>query len=332
MSTVWNGSTLRDNYCQENGFTDTTSKARTLRYMNEIQKDIASGFDWPNLKFKLKKLIASDSQGIDISPQIPSAPSVAASAGGALTADSACLIKVTFVLFDEAGEEYSSIESQPSVASSSVTPTGANLTLTLTAIDTYDGSTTVKPTTIHRRIYLKQGTSDYLLSKTLEDNTTTTTTIAANPSSTIEPPEFSMVDHLADEDPIIQASGIFLVQENLDEILKWDPNLSATGTPRYYARVSPTKIFLYPRPSAELTISYWVFRRPSRIFADSDRAIQLDPSLETVLQVGTDFRWFKYKQESDWPEMRELYNQMKSEARNEKVQTGGQSLRIKVVY
>lgn len=331
MSSALNGSTLRDNYCQENGFTDTTSKARTLRYMNEIQKDISAGVDWPNLKFKLKKLIASGSQEVDISPQIPSAPTVAASAGGALTADSACLVKVSFVVFDESGEEYGSIESQPSDASSSVTPTGTDLTLSLSAIDTYDGSTSVKPATIHRRIYLKQGTGDYVLAKTLEDNTTTSTTIAANPTSTIEPPEFSMVDHMSDEDPIIEASGRFLEQVKLDDILKWDPNLSSSGTPQYYARVSPTKILIYPKTSSSLTLSYWAFRRPSRIFADSDRPIQLDPSLELLLQAGVDWKWFKYKQEADWYSMYELYERMK-EAAILKVKTGGQFHRIKVVY
>lgn len=332
MSSEWNGETLRDNYCRENGFTDDTSKARTLRYMNEIQKDIASGFEWPNLKFKMKKLIASDKQEVDLSPQIPSAPTVAASTGGALTADSACLLKVTFVLFDEAGEEYQSIESQPSAVSSSVTPTGTDLTLTITNLDTYDGSTSVKPTTIHRRIYLSQGAGIYKLAKTIEDNTTTSTTIAADPSSTIEPPEFSMVDHVADEDILIEESGRYLEQLKLSEIMEWDPNLSSTGTPQYYARVSPTKIFLYPRPSADITLSYWVFRRPSRMFAEASRSIQLDPSLETLLHVGTDWKWFKYRQDSDWTDMLQTYDELKQQSRGEKVQVGGQSLRVKVVY
>lgn len=333
MSSVWNGETLRDNYCRENGFTDDTSKARTLRYLNEIQKDIASGFDWPNLKFKLKKEIASGGQEVDVSPQVPSAPTLALLAGGTLTAASACLVKVTFVLFDEASEDYQSIESYPSAASNSVTPTdGVDQSLTITGIDTYDGSTSVKPTTIHRRIYLKQGTGDYVLAKTIEDNTTTTTTITANPSSTVEPPEFSMVDHLADEDPIIEASGRFLTQEKLDEILKWDPNLTATGTPEYYARISPTKIFLYPRPSAALTLSYWVYRRPSRIFADATRVIQLDPSLEILLNTGVNWKWDQYKKDSDWFDQYKLYEEMKQISRGEKVQTGGQYMRVKVVY
>lgn len=331
MSSNWNGSALRTNLSQEAGFTDSTSLARTLRYINEIQEDIASAYFWPNLKFKMKKLIAASTQEVDLSPQIPSAPTLAALAGGSLTADSACLVKVTFVLFDESGREFSSIESEPSAVSNSVTPTGANLSLTVSAIDTYDGSTSVKPTTIHRRIYLSQAAGDYKLAKTIEDNTTTTTTITANQTSTIEPPDQSMIEMLSHEDPIIELSGRTLYQEKLDNILKYDPNLSSSGTPIYYARVAPNKIILYPKPSAELTLSYWVRRRPSRIFAEADRAVQLDPALKNVLNMGVAWKWDFYKRDQDHPLTFDQYDAMKSKAINDKGKTGGQFSTVKVV-
>jgi hypothetical protein len=331
MSSVWNGSTLQTNLSRDAGFTDSTSLARTLRFLNEVQRDIGS-INWPNLKFKMKKQVSASEQEVDISPQIPSAPTVIISAGGSLTADSECLVKITFVLFDEAGQEYSSIESEPSTSSSSVTPTGSDLTLSLSAIDTYDGSTSVKPATIHRRIYLKQGSGDYKLAKTLTDNTTTTTTITSNPSSTVEPPETSMVQNMADEDPIIELSGRILTQVKLEEILQYDPNLSrSSNTPVQYARISPTKIILYPKPSAAFTLSYWVFRRPSRIFAETDRAIQISPDLETLLQVGVAWKWDFYKRDEDWPSTKNLYDQMKSDAKAEKVKRGGQFSKVKVV-
>lgn len=331
MSSNWNGSALRTVYTNDAGFTDSTSLARTLRFMNEIQKDICTGKFWPNLRMKLKKEIASGIQELDISPQIPSAPTIAITAGGALTADSACYVKVTFAIFDESGKEINSIESEPSVASNTVTPTGSDLTLSLSAIDTYDGLTTVRPTTIHRRIYLKQGTGDYVLAKTLEDNTTTTTTVAANSTSTIEPPELSLVEQMAGEDPVIEASGVKLALCKLDEILAYDPNLSSTGTPAYYARISPTKIFLYPRPSAATTISYWVHKHPARIFADTGRAIQLDSSLETVFSLGVAWKWDHYKRDQDWTTSYSFYEDMKEKARGEKVKIGGQAPKVKVV-
>lgn len=331
MSSTWNGSALRTNYTQEAGFSDSSSLARTLRYMNEIQKDISSGFNWPNLKFKMKKLVSANEQEIDLSPHIPSALTLAALAGGSLTTAVACTAKVTFVLFDEAGKEYGSIESEPGVASNSITPATTDLSLTVSAIPLYSGSTSVKPTTIHRRIYLKQGTGDYLLAKTIEDNTSVTTTITANPSSTIEPPENSMVDRMSSESPFVELNGRTLTEVKLEDILQFDPNLSTSGTPDCYARISPSKIFVYPKPSASFTLSYWVYRRPSRIFADTDRAIQLDPSLESVFEVGVNWKWYKYKQEGDWKFMFELYERMKSDAKQEKVKTNGQAMKVKVV-
>lgn len=332
MSSTYNGSALRTRHAQKFGYTDTTSLARVLEWMNEIQDEITIGHKWANLKSKLKKLIASGEQEIDISPQVPSAPTLALLAGGTLTAASACYVKVTFVLFDESGKEYNSIESEPSLASNTVTPTdGVDQSLTITGIDAYDGSTSVKPTTIHRRIYLKQGAGDYVLSKTLEDNTTTTTTITANPSSTIEPPEFSMVDHMSHEAPLIEANGRTLVEASLDNILRSDPGLTATGTPTYYARVSKTKIMLYPRPSASLTLSYWVFRKPARIFADTDRAIQLDPSLKTVLDAGVTWKGYEYKDSDGVEGKLSNYAAIKSDALFNKANTGGQFHSVKVV-
>lgn len=299
--------------------------------MNEVQKDLCSSHRWANLKFKMKKEVAIGVQELDVSPQIPSAPTLALLAGGSITADSAVYVKVTFVLFDETGKELGSIESEPSVASNTVTPTGANLSLTLTALDLYDGSTSVKPITIHRRIYLKVGSGDYILNKTIEDNTTTTTTITAETTSTIEPPEQSMIDVMGVEDPVIQLSSINLNEIKMEDVLRTDPGLSATGTPQSYVRISPTRIFLYPRPSVAITLSYWVYKRPAKMFADTDRAIQIDPDLEAVFEIGVDWKWFKYKQDGDWINMFNLYKELKTEAINDKVKTGGLATTIKRV-
>lgn len=331
MSSTWNGSALRTRYSQKYGLTDTTSLARILEWMNEIQDDIGTSFKWSFLKFKMKKYIAASTQEVDISPQIPGAPVLALLAGGALTADSAVYLKTTFVLFDEAGREYSSLESEPSIASNTVTPTGANLSLTVTDIDLYDGSTSVTPTTIHRRLYLKQGSGDYVLAKTIEDNTTVTTTITANSSSTIEPPDYSLVECMSGEDPFIQLSGRTLCEVKLDDILKYDPNLTSSGTPSSYARVSPNKIILYPKPSVALTLSYWVYRRPARIFADTSRVMQIPHTLKTVLDAGITWKGYEYK-DSDGQETKlSNYEVLRDKAGALKSRTGGQAMRIKVV-
>jgi hypothetical protein len=331
MSSTWNGSALRTRYSQKYGLSDTTSLARILEWMNEIQSDICSSHKWSFLKFKMKKYVAASVNEIDISPQTPSAPTIALLAGGSMTADSAVYVKVTFVLFDESGKEYKSIESEASDASNTVTPTGADLSLTLTNIDTYDGLATVKPATIHRRIYLKTGNGDYYLSKTLTDNTTTTTTITSTTSSTIEPPYHSMIEHMTGEDPVIEASGYALIESKLDDIMKYDPGLSASGTPQYYARISPTSIFIYPKSSAAFTLSYWAKRIPARIFADSDRAIQMPPVLSTVMDAGVTWKGYEYKDLDGQETKLSNYEALKDKAGAEKSLTGGQSLKVKVV-
>lgn len=331
MSSTWNGSALQTRFAGKHGFTDTTSLARILEYINDIQDDITAGKKLPFLKFKMKKHVVAGTQEVDLSPQIPSAATLALLAGGALTTDSAVYAKVTFVIFDEAGREFSSIESEPSVASNTVTPTGGNLSLTLTNIDTYDGSTSVNPLTIHRRIYLKQGTGNYVLAKTLEDNTTTTTTITANTSSLIEPPEFPMVDMMSGEDPFIQASGTVLYENKLDDINKFDPNVSTTGTPNYYSRIARNKIKIYPAPSADITLSYWVYRVPARVFADTDRVIQIEHNLKKALDAGVTWKGFEYS-DSDGQETKlSNYEQIKSDAIAVYRNTGGQAMTVKEV-
>lgn len=331
MSSTWNGSALQTRLLQKYGFNDTTSSARILEWINDVQNDIQASHAWPFLKFKMKRQVILGEQEIDISPQVPTAPTIALAAGGTLTADSAVYVKVTFVLFDESGKEINSLESEPSIASNTVTPTGANLSLSLINIDTYDGSTSVKPVTIHRRIYLKVGAASYFLNQTITDNTTTTATISSHAASVIEPPEYSLVSCMAGEDPIIEGSGMSIYEKKLDDLLKYDPNFTSSGVPQYYARVAPTKIMLYPKPSSTYTISYWVYRIPSRIFADTDRPIQLYHALKEVLDAGVTWKFYEYK-DSDGQESKKLnYEQRKQDAKGVIGRAGGQLLAVKVV-
>ncbi|MGE3608009.1 MAG: hypothetical protein AB7I27_00375 [Bacteriovoracaceae bacterium] len=331
MSSIWNGNALLTRFVQKYGLSDTTSTARVLEWMNEIQEDICTDYNWPFLKFKMKKQITSSDQEIDISPQIPSAPSVALAAGGSLTTDTACYVKVTFVIFDEAQKEFSSIESEASAASSVATPTGSNLKLSLTNIDTFDGSTSVKPTVIHRRVYLKQGSGNYYLAATIEDNTTTTLEISTNPTSTIEPPEYSLVANLSGEDPVIEGSNIRLYESKLNDLIAYDPALSTSGTPQYYVRTSPRRILIYPKPSSTITISYWVYRKPSRIFSDTDRVLQLDPSFKPLLDAGVTWKGYEYKDSDGQEGKLSNYETLKEKFRGSKSRTGGQALRVKEV-
>lgn len=331
MSSTWNGSALQTRYSQKFGLTDTTSLARVLEWMNEIQEDITQGKKLPFLKFKMKKYVAAGRHEFELSPTIPGAATAAIASGGSLTADTVYYVKVTFLIMDETAREFASIESEPGTAVSA-TPTGANLTINLTAIPTMAGTTAIEPNDIHRRIYLKKGTGDYKLYSEITNNTTTTLSITADTSSTIEPPEYSMVDMMAGEDPVIEDSGVSLVECKLDDILKYDPGNSSSGTPAYYARTGRNKMVIYPAPSSAITISYWVYRVPARIFADTDRVIQLDHAFKKVLDAGVTWKGYEYK-DSDGQETKlSNYEQLKSAAMALFTETGGQAPTVKAVW
>lgn len=304
MSSTWNGKSLVDKWLRKYGFRDEASKIRTIDFINDIQKDIACDYQWPFHKIKIKKQIDSGDQEIDIAPQIPTAPTIALSNGGSITDEVVVSLKVTFVIFDESGREVKSIESEPSIASNVVTTANPDRQISVTDIDTYDGLTSIQPTVIHRRLYLKVGSSPYYLAKTLEDNSTVSTTITADPSTTYEPPEYSLVAFMGTENPLIENSGIYLNQVDMDKLNQYDPNLSSSGTPASYARTSKDKIFLYPKPSGPYTLTYYVFKIPSRIFYDTDRPIQLDPSLKEVLEAGVTWKFYEDK-DSDGQESKE---------------------------
>lgn len=315
MSSTWTGAALLTRFYQKYGFSDSTSQLRVLEWMNEIQEDICASHNWPFMKMKMKKYIAAGVQDFTLSPQIPSAPTIALLAGGSLTADTEVSIKVTFEIFpDASNREYDSIESEASVASNAVTPTGSDLSITITGLDTFDGDDSVYPVHIHRKIYLKVGDGDYYLAKTVSNNTATSTTITANTTSVIEPPEYSMVDAIAPEDLLIEGSGQVLYQNQLNDIINYDPNLTQSGTPQYHARLGAKRVFIYPKPSAAITISYWIYRKPARIFNDSSRVIQLEPALKKVLDAGVTWKSYEYKDQDGTEGKLQNYEMLKSDA------------------
>ena len=316
MSATLTGSALLTRFYQKYGLDDTTSQARVLEWINEVLLDISHEHPWDFLKFRLKKSVSSGEQWVDLSPQIPAAPSAAIAAGGSLTDGSTYAVKVTFLLFTDSGaREFDSIESQPSAASSTVTGTAANKTINLTAIPTYTDAAAHAPTTIHRRVYLSKDSGAFILSSTITDNTTTTLSITSESSSVIEPPEFPMVDRMAAEDIFLITQGYQLRKTTKDEILKQDPGLSSTGTPTHYAR-DGRKAFLWPRPSATLTISYFVIKRPSYIFNDSSRVVQLEPFLKPALDAGVVWKGYEYKDQDGQESKRSNYDDAISRAKN----------------
>ena len=329
MSATWNGSYLTTRFLQKYGFTDSSSQARILEWINDLQRDICASHAWPFLKFKMKKQVTSGDQEIDVAPQIPLKQTVAASAGGSL-ASTIYYVKSTFVLFDETGKIENSLESEPSEASDAVTAGGVNKTLSISWTDVYNGSSIVRPLVFWRRIYISTDGVTYYLAKEIKDNVTLSTTIDADTTSTIEPPEFKMIFCLSGEDPVIENSGIALYQNKLDDLIKFDPTFKSKGLTQYYARSSDTKILLYPKPASTFTISYWVYRIPARIYNTTDK-IQFPHFLKEVLDAGVTWKGYEYK-DSDGQESKKMnYEARLKDAKGIYGRNGGQSLTVKVV-
>ena len=87
---------------------------------------------------------------------------------------------VTFV------EGVADIESEAGSASSNVTATSANKTITVTNIPTSSD-----PLVTARNVYLVKDSGEPLFYSTISDNTTTTASITADSTSTIEAPDYS---------------------------------------------------------------------------------------------------------------------------------------------
>lgn len=328
---AWNGEYLTDKFLRKYGFRDSNSRARVLDWINIIQKDIASYHAWPFLKIKLKKKLSAGSQEIDLSPMIPGKPTVALISGGNLTDATTIRVKVTFLIFDESGRELGSVESEPSEASEAVTTANPNKSIRVSGLSLFDGVTTVKPTTIHRRIYLKVGSNPYYLAATVENNVDTQVDISSDPSTVYEPPSSSMVAFLSVEDPIIESSGIALYLNTHDDILKYDPNLSNGGTPQYYARLDNKKILVYPKVSEEITLSYWVIKVPSEIFYDEDRPIQLDQSFHELLEAGVTWKMYEDKDQDGQESKKANYYQLRDQYKETYTKRNGHGLTVRRV-
>jgi hypothetical protein len=327
--TTWNGNALLTRFSQKFGLQDTTSLARVLEWINEIQEDIATNTEWPFLKFKMKKYITAGEQEISLAPQIPSKPTLALVTGTGLAAG-VHRAKVTFQIFGEDCSEFNSIESEPSPASEPVTTTLTDAQFDI-SLPIFNGSSSVKPTIIYRKIYVSVDGGPYYYSKTIDDNTLISTTIDADSSSTIEPPEYSMISCLSGEDPFNEGSEEVLSPANLQEILQYDPGLNSSGTPDTYARIGRQKILIYPKPSATFTLSYWVFRMPQKIFSDTERVIQLEPVFKTLLDAGVTWKGFEYKDSDGVESKLSNYESLKSSFKADLGKTKGPARSVRIV-
>lgn len=305
MSRIWNGKAFIDSLATRLWDNTTTFRAQIIQFVNEIQNELASEMPLDYYEFKLKKLIPTLQADIDLSPEIPAAPTAVIASGGNLTDGSSYKVYVTFVIYDD--DELHYIESEPSEASAVSTADSSNKTISLTSIPLYGGATTVSPATIHRRIYvavLASGETSYtepFFSQDIEDNTTTTLSITAGTSSTITPPSDSEVDQISSQPPRFNSGNRYLAREDRAKLKRYDPDSSSSSsTPSYYDYIGTRRIYLYPQLSssattAERTLSYDVYRRPHEIFYDITRKIDLPIEAEPALRRGVEYLNYDFK-------------------------------------
>lgn len=282
----WNGLDLQTELSDILGDTSTAFKANILKWINDIQNDVCTRFTWPFLRQKGKKVLtaSSEQQSLIIGP--PTAPTVALAAGGSLVAASVYSVIVTFY------EGVADIESQAGTASSDVTATAANGTISVTAIPTSSD-----PLVTARKIYLVKDSGEPLFVSTISDNTTTTTTITADTTSTIEAPDYSYFNKLSGN-PFFESTGRFLEFQTIDQLRLMYQGTWSSGTPYAWSDIEQNSILLYPMPSSALTISFYYFKMPKRIFAESTSAPDIPVWLKPVLKAGVIAMGYEYRDRS----------------------------------
>lgn len=304
----WNGLSLATNFALEAGYTssDTTAFARILRFLNEGQTDICARYKWPFLEVKLERVLTVGDEIVSLSPPKPSAGSAAASSGGSLEADTTYYFRATFQIFDETGLTNRRIESVAS-SSMSATTTSANKTIDLTGLGLWAGSTSSTPNDVWRNIYISTDNVNFYYHSTITDNTTTSTSISTVSTSTEEPPSDDLVDGLSDSVITLESNGSALKKVTKEWIQRQDPSRNQSGQPHYFAVIDSKTVMLYPKPDAAYTITYYVKRFPSEIFANNTRPLQIPRFLQPALDDYVAWKDYKHEDTAGKQSMRDNY-------------------------
>ncbi len=278
----WNGADLVTDFSAELGDTSTTFQTKVLRWINEGIKEIGTSHQWDFLRVKGKQVFASGENTHSLVMSQPSAPSVSVTNGGSLTDATAYKVLVTFY------QSVADVESIAGVQSATATTATPNLTISLTSIPV-----STNPLVTARKIYLKKGSGDFLLYSTISDNVTTTLSITADTSEVITPPDES---HLAflDGDIFIEEDRI-LQGYSLQQLLLETSAVASSGTPQSWAPVSQEKVYVYPKPSSNTTVSFYYFKVPAKVFNSTSSSPQIPSWLYEVLHDYVIWRGYQYR-------------------------------------
>ena len=293
---AYNGKLLGDKFLRKYGFRDSASRARVFEWINDIVRDICVSYAWSFLRVRVKKQIPANTQELDIAPSVPGAPVVIEEGVGQFQINDKIRIKVTFLLLDDTKEIINSIESKGSVASNTLMVVEANKAIKISNIATYVGEA-IRPNIIYRRIYVSVGDTDFVLHKTIEDNTTLETIIVKQSLSVETPPDTGMAQKLV-SDPFLHNMRRPLIEATLEQLTAYDADLERVGTPQYYVKLSPSKILLYPTTSEVTTLSYFVQKVPKLVIDDSETPLQIPETLKEVIEAGVTSKYYEDKDQN----------------------------------
>lgn len=282
----WNGLALQTELSKALGDTSTQFKASVLQWMNDVQDDICTRYQWPFLRVEGSKTLdqSQELQNLYISSP-ESAMTATLVASGNLVLSSTYAFKVTYYRLTDGYE---------------TTPSDASATQTITSgfqsIELSDIAVSTESTVTARKIYVSKDGGDYVWTKTISDNTTTTATIEDDTISTIEPPDYIGIRALVG-DPYLTNPQRQLIYRTEDELRFLFPGAFPTGTPEQYACRDFNKIVVYPTPSGATTnMKFSYIKVAPRIYAEATSQPTIPIFFKVIFKKGVLSMGYEYRE------------------------------------
>ena len=279
----WNGADLVTEFSAEAGDSSTTFKAKVLNWINEGLIDISSSHEWPFFRVKGKAVLTSgqDTHSLILAP--PSAPTLAALAGGSLIDGTEYKVLVTYY------EGVAEVESKAGTVSAGITPSGANLSITVTIPVSASSLVT------ERRIYLSKAAAAYYYYGTVSNNTATSTTVTADVSAseTRMAPDYDAIG-MIDGDLFVEGTRVIRNVSNQDMTFLNDGVIS-TGYPSMFADLKEGSVRTNQKPASNLTASFYYFKHPMPLFNSATSYPQLPIWLKPDLRNYVNWRVARYR-------------------------------------
>lgn len=293
----WNGLALVNDFSAELGDTSPAFKTKVLRWINEGIKEIATSHQWSFLREKGKVVLTANQESHFIPLAKPTAPTVAALAGGSLALTYEYKVLVTFY------EEASGVESIAGEISDGIIPAGADRSIRLSEIPV-----STSPLVTARKIYVSKAGGQFSYYGMIEHNLAelpgepdpindppipVTFDITTETTSQFVPPEEDSV-FMVDGDLYIEGRRI-LAGTALQDLTYKSQGVNTVGEPYLWAPVNEEEVRVYPIPSSDITASFYYFKIPPYVYgirtSIPDMPSWLHDDLKRyVLWRGYDFR------------------------------------------